>query len=342
MKNTNLTICDATIHPGEVANLALPLPELYSCTSFYMPIKIIHGKQAGPCLLVFAAVNGDELNGIEIINRLLADEKLSEISGTLIAVPVLNVSAMMNYPNALPSNEQLETCFPGSEHGSYGERIAYVFTQEILRKADYCIELRTGSLNHAILPQVYCNLDNKENRRLAKQFLTPVVTNVQVEDNSLRQTTEDLNVPLLVYQAGEAMRFDESAINLGFKGILNVMSDLQMLDMHETETIDGFKPTISQDEDWIRAARSGMLHPLVELGAMIKKGEVIGKISDPFSADIAEPVKALNDGVVVGINNQPLIYEGQTIFKVASFIDNDKAETIIENWGEHQSDTGGS
>lgn len=336
MKNSNLTICDATIYPGEQANLALPLPELYSCTSFYMPIKVIHGKKEGPCLLIFSAVRGNELNGIEIINRLLESDQVNDIHGTLIVIPVLNVFGMVNYPKLLPSGEEIDNCFPGREDGSYGERIAHVFTQEILCKSDYCIELSTGSLNHEILPQIYCNVENRENRSLARKFLTPVITNVSLEDNNLRQMTESLNIPLLVYQAGEAMRFDEQAIQLGLKGILNVMSSLDMLSDYEVENNEDFKPIFSQDEDWLRSPRSGVMHSKVELGQMIKKGEIIGKINDPFSADIAEPVRAQKDGVVVGINKHPLIYEGQTIFKVASFIDNDKAETTIESWGESQ------
>ncbi|KTD14017.1 succinylglutamate desuccinylase/aspartoacylase family protein [Legionella israelensis] len=337
MKNTNLNICDVTIHPGETANLALPLPEFYSCTSFYMPIKVVHGKEAGPCLLIFSAVKGDELNGLAIINRLLESEQLRHIKGTLIAVPVLNIFGLVAPPKVLSQETSLDLCFPGQEHGSYDERLAHVFTQEILCKANYCIELQTGSLNHDILPQVYCNFDNAEGKRLAQQFGAPVITNVSTDNNSLRKTTEQLNIPLLVYQAGEAMRFDESAIALGLSGIQNVMQSLDMLEENENDS-DSFTSIFSQDQDWIRAHRSGILLSDVELGQMIKKGQKIAHISDPFSADKAETVKSPQNGVVVGINRHPLIHEGQTIFKVASFIDNDRAETALEAWGDSQVD----
>ncbi len=336
MKNTNLTICDATIHPGETANLALPLPEFYSCTSFYMPIKVVHGKEAGPCVLIFAAVKGDELNGLEIINRLLESEQLKELRGTLIAVPVLNVFGLIAPSRSMSLDMSLERCFPGIENGSYGERLAHIFTQEILSKVDYCLELQTGSLNHDILPQIYCNLDNQEGKRLAQCFGVPVITNVSTDNNSLRRTTEQLNIPLLVYQAGEAMRFDESAISLGLSGISKVLQALDMLERSEEEEDSSFRSIFSQDQDWIRAHRSGVLLSDIELGQMIKKGQKIARISDPFSADTAETVKAELDGVVVGINRHPLIHEGQTIFKVASFIDNDRAETALEAWGDSQ------
>ncbi|WP_131782862.1 succinylglutamate desuccinylase/aspartoacylase family protein [Legionella gresilensis] len=335
MKNTNLMICDATIHPGETANLALPLPEYYSCTNFYMPIKVIHGKQAGPCLLIFAGVNGDELNGIEIINRLLKADQLRNIRGTLIAVPVLNVFGLINNSNPFPYETNLEQCFPGDREGSYGERIAEVFTREILAKASYCLEIITGQINDDLLPQIYCDLDQPESKRLARQFLAPVINHVK-KDHSLRKTADDLNIPLLVYKAGEARRFDEAAINLGIKGILNMMKSLDMIDAEERSESNELKPVFSQEQDWIRAHRSGMVVVEVELGQFIKKRQTIGRIIDPFCADAAEPIKANQDGVIVGINRNPLIHEGQSIFKIASFIDNNQAEITLEAWSEQQ------
>ncbi len=339
MKNSNLQICDATIHPGEIANLALPLPEFFSCASFYMPIKVVHGKNAGPCLLVFSSVKGDELNGLEIINQLLLADEIKNLNGTLIVVPVLNVLGLVNYAKNSSYEATLERCFPGQEDGTYGERIAYVYTKEILSKATYCIELRTGSLNHDILPQVYCNLADAESKALAQIFAAPVITNVETENNTLRQTTESLNIPLLVYQGGEAMRFDESAISLGLAGIKNVMRSLDMI-AFDSDTNDdkAFKPVLSQDQDWIHSHRSGILKSRVELGQMIRKNEIIGVINDPFSADTVEPVKAPQDGIVVGVNRHPLIHEGQTIFKIATFIDNNRAEMVLGEWSESQQD----
>lgn len=334
MKNTNLTICDATIHPGETANLALPLPEFYSCASLYMPIKVIHGKEAGPCLLIFSALNGDELNGLSIINQLTESEQLNQIKGTLITVPVLNIFGLVSPAKAFSRDKSLALCFPGREDGSFGERLAYLFTQEILSKVDYCLELQTGSLNHEILPQIYCNLENAEGKRLAQRFLAPVITNVKTENNYLRRTTEQMNIPLLVYQAGEAMRFNDHAIRLGITGIKNVMNALDMITLQEDEPQESYQSIFSQEQDWIRAHRSGVLLTEVELGQLIKKGEKIGRISDPFSADSAETIKAPQDGIVVGINRHPLIHEGQTIFKLASFIDYDRAETALEAWGD--------
>ena len=332
MKNSSMQICDATIHPGEKVTLAMPLPERYSCAPMYMPIKVMNGKTAGPCVVAFSMLQGNEFNSMEIINRLADDIKPADLNGSLILVPALNVYGLVHHPNSMgDSSLSIVDSFPGSENGNFGERIANAFTHEVLAKADYCIELTTGSLNHDLLPQVYCNFDNAEAKALAQAFKAPVV--IQVGDNSsaLRRTTEDMNIPLLVYEAGEAMRFNEDAIRVGHNGLHNVMAKLEMTgNSYDDEQISVF----SRDEDWFTAPASGVLHTDVELGQRIRNGEKIGRVTDPFSHDNLTQVKSTQDGVVVGINKTPLVYEGLSIFKLASFIDNEKAQSIIGDWEE--------
>jgi len=329
MKNTAIKICDAIIHPGEVASLALPLPQEYSCSPSYMPIKIIHGKKKGPCLVVLSALSGVELNGLEIANRLYEIVNPDEISGTLIIIPIVNIYALTYHPSTLPNGMNLSDCFPGDENGTFGERIAHLVTEVILKKADYCIELDTGEVNHNILPQVYCNFAHAEAKQLAKAFQTPVITNVDITDNTIRQTTEELKIPLLVYQAGEAARFNEDAIVLGVNGIKNVMRAINMLPKEATKKID---PIFSRDEAWIVSHKGGILYHELALGEIIKKNQIIGKIKDPFGSDEPESIKAPKEGIVVGINSAPLIHEGLPIFKIASFLDYNKAENAIEEW----------
>ncbi len=336
MKNNKINICDAIVYPGETANFALPLPEQYSCAPLYMPIKVMHGEKKGPCLVIFSVLKGNELNGLEIANRIIKSVNPSQISGTIIAIPVLNVYGLIHYPSTLPTKGDLASCFPGNEKGSYGERLAFLITNEILKKADYCIELQTGGINHNILPQIYCNFADKKAIELAKIFRAPIVTNVKIDGNRLRQTTEELQAPLLVYQAGEAMRFDENAITLGVNGIKNVM---RAIDMLSKEPIQEVVPIFSREEDWILAHKGGILHTSVSLGQVIEEGEIIGTISDPFGADINEPIKSPQKGIVVGVNTSPLIHEGLPIFKLASFLNYEKAETVIEAWDKKQPDS---
>ena len=333
MKNSKLKICDVTIQPGEEANLALPMPDQYSCAPMYMPIRVIHGKNKGPCLLIFSTLKGNELNGIEIVNRIIDDVKADEINGTIIAIPVVNVYGLTHHPRHLPDGKDLATCFPGSPTGTYGERLAHIFTQEILSKADFCIELLTGDMNHNILPQVYYNYEHSKTRKLAKAFCSPVVTDVNLEGNKLRQTAEDLNIPLIVYQGGEAMRFDENAIQLGYNGIKNVLKQIKIAPGQPEQPV---KPIFSKEDNWIIAHSGGILITDTSLGQVIKKGEKLGRLTDPFGTDTDVVVKSPRDGIIVGINTTPLVHEGLDLFKVASFIDDKRAEIVIEDWNQQQ------
>lgn len=334
MKNSNLYLCDATVHPGEIANFALPLPEQYSCAPLYMPIKVIHGKEKGPCLVVFSTLKGNELNGIEIVNQIVDLIEKEHIKGTIIAIPVVNVYGLTHFPMSLPHEGSLINCFPGKENGKFGERLAYIFTQEIMKKADYVIELQTGDLNHNILPQIYCNFDDMRAKQLANAFHPPVVNNVRTSNNKFRETAENMHIPLLVYQAGEAMRFDESAISVGVEGIMNVLRYIDILPKTEESKT---KPIFSQNEKWIAAPKGGIFHTNITLGQVIKERDVLGKITNPFGAPTIEKVFSPQDGVVIGINTSPLVHEGMPLVKIASFVDDDKAENLIEEWNKKQS-----
>ena len=248
----------------------------------------------------------------------------------------MNVYALTHFPQISPSGSDLVSCFPGHEEGSYGERMAQLVTNEIFKQADYCIELHTGGVNHNILPQVYCDFSDDKAIPLARVFRTPVITNVATSSNQLRKTMGMLNIPLLVYQAGEAMRFDDNVIQLGFDGVKNVMRALNMLKKEPIQEVD---PIFSREEDWLLAHKGGILRPIVSLGQTIEMGEEIGAITDPFGSDSAEPITSDLKGVIVGINSSPLVHEGLPIFKIASFIDDGAAESLIETWDKKQQDS---
>lgn len=339
MKNSPLKICNETIYPKERLSLALPLPELFSCAPIYMPIKVFHGKKAGPCLLIVSGICGDELNGMETINRLMEQPWLERIAGTLIAVPVFDVYGFMNKTSHLPIDLNIENSFPGSEHGSHSARFAHVFTQNILSLANYCVHLRSGPLNHTNFPQVYVDLKHAEAKKLAYSFAAPIISKVRTGKNSFREAANALNIPLLVYEAGEALRFDEDAIKGGLRGVANVMRELGMLQKPSTS---GFKktckPIVSAEGMWVRAESSGISHSKIRLGQQISEGDLLCVIKDPFGAGPDRQLFSPIDGVVVGINNLPLVHEGEVIFKVAAFAEDEEAVSRLEDWQSHNTE----
>lgn len=333
MKNTSLKIASETIHPGEMLTLALPLPEIYSCAPLYMPIKVIHGKLAGPCLLVTAAMHGNELNGTEIINRLFNHKLLQRLKGTLIAVPVLNVYGLINRSRYLPGGIELNRCFPGAATDTHAARVAHVFTKEIFHLADHCIDLQTGYINHSNLPQIYINHDDQMAMELAEAFNAPVISNFTPEKGMLSTYAKEKNIPFLMYEAGEAMRFDEHAIKVGMKGIINVMRKLDMLpERFKKEFV--FTSFHTKKNVWIRASTSGISHTTHKLGQHVKKNEVLCVIKDPFSAADSATIRSPEEGVIVGKNNLPLVHEGEALFQLALFSKMEHAASHLEEWTE--------
>lgn len=336
MKNQNLQFCNETIHPGESLSLALPLPELFSCAPLYMPIKIIHGTKQGPSILITAAMHGNEFNGTEIINRLIALNCMKQLSGTVIAVPVMNVYGLMNRSRHLHNGTELDRCFPGSKSGTHAARMAYLFSEQVFSKADVCIDLQTGFLNHTNLPQIYIGAESAHEKILAEAFNAPVISEIALEKGTLRSLANEKRKPFLSYVAGEAMRFDEHAIKVGVNGILNVLRQLQMLPPLKKNKNDNHSKKLNsfytEKNLWVRASTSGIGYTKHKLGQSVKRGETLCIIKDPMGATENEAVYSPEDAIIVGKNNLPLVHEGEGLFQLAVFSKMQYAATHLKDW----------
>lgn len=298
-----------------------------------MPLQVLCGKSAGPTLFVSAAVHGDELNGVEIIRRLLKRKILRSIRGTLLAVPIVNVHGFLGQSRYLPDRRDLNRSFPGSPKGSIAARLAHTFLTEIVTNADLGIDLHTGAINRSNLPQIRANLDHPETLDLARAFGVPVMINSNVRDGSLRGCAAERGMPMLVYEAGEALRFDEISIRAGIRGILNVMRHIGMLS--PVKNVKNRESMLANSSSWVRAPASGILTRTVRLGASVEKGQTLATISDPLG-EWEEPVTARLDGIVIGSNNLPLTHEGDALFHVAEFKSVARAEDLVEEFAaEH-------
>ena len=229
MKNKALTIQGKTVEPGTRSILMLSLPELYDGSPMYMPVHVICGKLPGPTLVVLAAVHGDEINGVEIIHRLLKRKLVNQVKGNLIAVPIANIYGFIYKTRYLMDRRDLNRSFPGSVKGSIASRLANFLLQEIIKQATHVLDFHTASLHRANAPQIRATLTTQKIKLLAKSFNAPVVLDSAVLQGSLREAVNNFNIPYLLYEAGEALRLDELSINLGVKGLINVMRYIGML-----------------------------------------------------------------------------------------------------------------
>ncbi len=316
-KNRTLEIGGVRVAPGGRTSVDIPLAAMYTHSNVEMTVHVINGRRPGPCLFVSAAIHGDELNGVDIIRRLLSYKQLNQLRGSLLAIPVVNVHGFLNQSRYLPDGRDLNRSFPGSDRGSLAGRVASAFVRDILENCTHGIDLHTGARHRSNLPQIRADLSSDETRNLAMQFGTPVVLDAKLRDGSLRETAADMGIPLLLYEAGEALRFDELSIRAGARGILNVMRELGMLPQRKRPTSVP-EAVVASDSRWLRAPTSGVLRSRVQLGARLKKGDVLGVISDPLGLN-ESPVLAPDEAIVIGMTNLPLVHEGEALYHLASF-----------------------
>ena len=328
-KNNSITIGGEEVNPGERASVNIPIADLYTGTSLSMPVKVFCGKRAGPVLFVSAAVHGDELNGVEIIRRLMQQKSFRRIRGTLIAVPVVNVYGFLNQSRYLPDRRDLNRSFPGSAKGSIASRMAHTFIKEIVSKADCGIDLHTGAINRSNFPQIRANLDDPMTKEIARVFGAPVVLDASIRDGSLRSCAAERGFPMLVYEAGEALRFDEMSIKAGLRGVLRVMRHLEMLPPVKSKT--AIEPVIAASTSWVRAPVSGVVSRKVKLGTRVVESQQLAVVGDPLG-EFQDKVTAPFDGIVIGRSNLPLAHEGDALFNVAAFKSVARAETKVEEF----------
>ncbi|MFT4585564.1 MAG: putative deacylase [Gammaproteobacteria bacterium] len=332
LKATAFEIAGQVVQPGERVQFDLPTANLYTHTPLNMPVEVIHGRVAGPVLLVCATIHGDELNGVEIIRRMRSFRSLKHLHGTLLLVPVVNQFGFIHQSRYLPDRRDLNRCFPGSEHGSIASRVAHVFFNKIVRNSTNIIDLHTGAVNRENLPQVRAALDEPGVREMATGFSIPVIVNSGLIDNSLRSEAGKLGIPVITYEAGEALRLSERSIVTGVRGLVSVMRALDMLPSKRIQTVPA-EPYIASSTTWFRAPTDGIFRPLAKLGGRVKIGDTLGVISAPFSSE--ETVLASeSDGIIICLSNLPLVNAGEAIFHIARF---EKVGAVEEEIAAHGS-----
>lgn len=337
MNNNHFAINGVSVAPGQRASIDLTVGRLYTHSEITMPVQVVHGKKPGYRLFVCAAIHGDEINGVEIIRRLLNHPALKRLRGVLIAVPVVNIHGFINTSRYLPDRRDLNRSFPGSPEGSLASRLAHLFMTEVVSNSTHGIDLHTAAIHRNNLPQIRGDLDNTNLEDLARAFGVPVLINAAGPDGSLRRVASDQGVPTLIYEAGEALRFDETSIRAGVRGIINMMRHLGMLPASSSKKRKPFEPFVARSTTWIRSPESGICRASIPLGARVARDDKLGVIADPFGEKecvVTSPIS----GVVIGRTNLPLVNEGDALFHIARF---EKLSEVAEKVEAFQEETQG-
>lgn len=311
-------IGEMLVPPARAATGELPIARLVTGTQISLPIQVVHGRRPGRTVWVSAAVHGDEIAGVEIIRRVTRSLNARTMSGTLIAVPIVNVHGFLNGDRYLPDRRDLNRSFPGSSYGSLAARIADIFMTEIVKRCDVGIDLHTGSDHRTNLPHVRADLDDPETRKLAEAFGAPIMLHARLRDGSLRAAATESGATMLLYEGGEAWRFDSWALDAGVQGIRNVLAELAMIDRDD----DGPRtaPIESRRTTWVRARRSGLALLQTQLGGTVQRGELLGVIHDSVGKRLSR-ITAPRAGVVIGHIQHPLVNQGDAVVHIADVSD---------------------
>lgn len=327
---TYLRIGKEKIYPGERRRVQIDFTSLYDFTRLSIPVEVVRGNADGPVLFVSAAIHGDEINGVEIIKRLLQKSALAKLKGTLIAVPVVNVFGFNNKSRYLPDRRDLNRCFPGSPNGSLGSRLAHIFMKEIVNKSTHGIDLHTGAIHRVNLPQIRACLDEPHTEELAKCFGVPVVIDSKLRDGSLREAARKRKVTTLLFEGGQALRFEENVIRSGIQGCLAVMRKIGMLPQ---KRINPRKTTpkayVAKGSYWVRASHSGSFRTVRNIGDEVQQGDLLAIVSDPFG-DNPYNIVAEEGGIIIGISAIPLVNKGDAMVHIATFTNSRKVKDAIE------------
>lgn len=309
-----ITIGGVRVAPGERQRVSIPLGSLPTNTPMSLPVVVVHGEHAGPCVWVSAALHGDEINGVEIVRGLLERVAARGLRGTLIAVPVVNIYGFLNESRYLPDRRDLNRSFPGSEKGSLASRLAHLFMKEIVSHCTHGVDLHTAADHRTNYPQIRGNMKDEETLRLSRAFSAPIIMHTKNRKGTIREAATKLGLPVLLFEGGEPLRFDEHVIQVGREGILRMMEDLGMREY------DGEKPLMASLESststWVRARKAGIFRMFLKMGARVRKGEHLGAIED-ILGDKTIRVKSPCDGMLIGSVINPLIYQGDAIVHIA-------------------------
>lgn len=303
-----------TVLPGRSAQIDLKFARLPTGTWESISVSVINGRRPGPTLWLSGAVHGNEINGVEIARRVLRQVGGRKLAGTLVAVPVVNVFGFLNQSRYLPDRRDLNRSFPGSTRGSLASRLAHLFMNEIVNKCQYGIDLHTAAEHRINLPQIRADLKDPDTRRLATAFGAPVAIHAKVRDGSLRQAATERGCRVLVYEAGQVQRFEESYVDTGVQGVLRVM---EALGMGRWDLPVVAEPTLTiRKTKWIRASRSGIAGITAELGERVTAGARIGTIGDAVGGRPTFVTAAVT-GTVIAKALNPLVSQGDALVHIA-------------------------
>jgi predicted deacylase len=309
--------------PGSSGLVRMNAGKLPSGNRISIFTYVFRSKNPGPTVLLLGGMHGDEINGMEIIRKCVADKIFNQLqAGTVIAIPLLNIYGFINSSRDVPDGKDVNRSFPGTGSGSLASRIAKIITKKILPFVDFGIDFHTGSEQHWNYPQIRYSSKHLEAKELALKSNFNLLVEKAIVVRSMRKAAKDMKIPVLIYEGGESNKLDSYIINNGIGLIKNLLASFQMLD-ESNKTISARK--IFKRSSWERAHDGGLVTYKREAGYYVMKGELLAVIADPFGQKEFRML-ASKDGFIISHNNAPMVNVGDGMFHLAYEEDKDGME----------------
>ena len=305
-----ISINRQVIKAGTNAIINLNIAKLASGTKIDLPIYVFRSTEPGPVVLLSGGLHGDEVNGIEIVRRLISSDTLKNLQkGSVIAIPIMNIYGFLNFSRQVPDGKDINRSFPGSKTGSLASRVAYNLTHKVLLEIDCGIDFHTGGASRFNFPQIRYAPRDEFAKEMADAFNAPVTLAANLLEKSLRKEAFKMGKSIIVYEGGESMRFEDHIIEQGVRGARRVLKHLGMISRapHNEESV------FCKSSSWIRAKNSGLFTFYVRSGSRVEKNMVLGKITDPFG-EFETKIKSAHSGIIIGHNNMPVVNQGDALF----------------------------
>lgn len=313
MSDKTFKILGKEIKKGERAFLQIEVAKLHTRNTIKIPVIVERAKIDGPTLLLMGGVHGDEVNGVAIVRNIIRKKYNRPKRGIIICIPVFNVFGYLSLTREFPDGRDLNRMFPGFDNGSLASQFAYRFTKEIAPLVDYVIDFHSGGADRANVPQIRCDLKEEKALDLAKIFGAPFISHSNYIPKSVRHLFNKMGKTILLFEGGKSKNLNESVINSGVKGALNVM---KYLGIQDGEIKPNKTQIIIEKSKWLRSPSSGMFQLLVDNGSWVNKKDVIGEITDPYG-EYEKKIYAPFDAYIFCVNTTPIVNKGDALFHVS-------------------------
>src|SRR6218665_527494 len=307
------SILGRDIAPGEGVELSMNVAKLHTHTPIQVPVFVERAEKEGPVLLLMAGMHGDEINGMEVVRRVIRKKWNKPNAGTIICLPVFNIFGYLNIKRELPDGRDLNRSFPGTKNGSLASQFAYQFMKEIAPKVDVVIDFHTGSAQRSNIAQIRCVLSDAESVELSHVFDPPFIVHSNYISKSVREAMNKMGKKILLFEGGKTNSIDEVVVEEGLLGIQRVLNYYGMRSFKLDD--NGRSPIVITSSRWLRAANAGVLRVTVGNGDAVERGDILGLICDPFGNE-EKKIKSPYAGYIICVNEAPLVNKGDAVFHI--------------------------